>query len=112
MLTQIDKLKELASSWEKSRKSRVTPCLLNRYTAAEPGIVLKNVHYSRGGASVNIDHVNINPGVYALTGANGSGKSTLFRVLSELQYEHQERRSCQVVSVLRLPVIPLLRWML
>jgi ABC-type Mn2+/Zn2+ transport system ATPase subunit len=81
MLTQIDKLKELASSWEKSRNRELLPCLLNRYTAAEPGIVLKNVHYSRGSASVNIDHVNINPGVYALTGANGSGKSTLFRVL-------------------------------
>jgi ABC-type Mn2+/Zn2+ transport system ATPase subunit len=45
------------------------------------GIVIRNLHYSRGSASVRADHVEIPPGIYALTGANGSGKSTLFRIL-------------------------------
>ncbi|KAI2488919.1 hypothetical protein MHU86_25973 [Fragilaria crotonensis] len=85
MLTQIDKLKELASAWEKSRSRLLLPCLVSPHEVTHSGIVLKNLHYSRGSASVSVDHLNIDPGVYALTGANGSGKSTLFRVLMSCQ---------------------------
>ena len=85
MLTQIDKLKELANAWEKSRNRLLLPCLVRPHEVTHSGIVLKNLHYSRGSASVSVDHVDIDPGVYALTGANGSGKSTLFRVLMSCQ---------------------------
>lgn len=81
LLTQIDKLKELATVWENSRNRQLLPCLLSPNQQKNTGITLKNLHYSRGSASVSVNHVDINPGVYALTGANGSGKSTLFRVL-------------------------------
>lgn len=87
MLTQIEKLKELADVWEASRTRLLLPCLVAAPSSSSglqkknSGITLKNLHYSRGSASVSVDHVDILPGVYALTGSNGSGKSTLFRVL-------------------------------
>ena len=81
MVTQIDKLKELANVWEKSRNRQLLPCLVAPPSSTHTGIMLKNLHYSRGSASVSVAHVDIKPGVYALTGANGAGKSTLFRVL-------------------------------
>ena len=58
-------------------------------TTSSAGIVLKNLHYSRGSAVVDVDHIDIVPGVYALTGANGSGKSTLFRILMSCNTNEQ-----------------------
>ena len=35
------------------------------------GIVLNNLGYSRGTAEIFVDHLVIEPGIYAVTGANG-----------------------------------------
>lgn len=35
------------------------------------GIVLNNLGYSRGSAEIWIEHLVIEPGIYAVTGANG-----------------------------------------
>ena len=66
MLTQIDKLKELANAWEKSRRRLLLPCLVSPHDVTHTGIVLKNLHYSRGSASVSVDHLNIDPGASLL----------------------------------------------
>jgi energy-coupling factor transporter ATP-binding protein EcfA2 len=81
MLTKITKLKELADVWERSSLQNPLPCTVAPTSEHAPGIVLRNLQYSRGTASVRVDHFDIKPGVYALTGSNGSGKSTLFRLL-------------------------------
>ena len=81
MLTKITKLQELADVWERSSLQNPLPCTIAPTSEHAPGIVLRNLQYSRGTASVRVDHFDIKPGVYALTGANGSGKSTLFRLL-------------------------------
>ncbi|CAB9516856.1 expressed unknown protein [Seminavis robusta] len=83
MRTEIDKLQELATLWNNptNKQNNWLHCKLP-VTEAERGyIILRHVHYSRGTAMVHAEHVEIEPGIYALTGANGSGKSTLFRVL-------------------------------
>lgn len=79
MMTEIDKLNDLKKIWEKSKSKMQLRCILS--PPGQHNIVLRNLHYSRGTASVRADHVELPPGIYALTGSNGSGKSTLFRVL-------------------------------
>lgn len=79
MITEIEKLAELADIWERSNTRSLVHC--KPALREEDGITLRHVHYLRGTATVRAEHVEIKPGVYALTGANGSGKSTLFRVL-------------------------------
>jgi len=88
LMTQVEKLKVLEGIWSKSKEARVLPCSIggtndDDYGASKysGGIILNNLQYSRGTASVSTDHLVIEPGVYAVTGANGSGKSTLFRLL-------------------------------
>lgn len=81
MATEIDRLESLVSVWETSKSKKQLHCHLPSADANHRSIVFRNLHYSRGTASVRADHVEILPGVYALTGANGSGKSTLFRVM-------------------------------
>lgn len=88
MMTQIDKMKELAKVWDKAKTGNLIHCNLApptlTSTAAESHasmVVIRNLVYSRGTAMVRADHLELQAGVYALTGANGSGKSTLFRVL-------------------------------
>ena len=81
MRTKIDMLKELVDVWDRSKLQLALPCTVAPPSEHHPGLVLRNLHYSRGTASVRVDHVEIRPGIYALTGSNGSGKSTLFRVL-------------------------------
>jgi energy-coupling factor transporter ATP-binding protein EcfA2 len=88
MMTQIDNLKELAQVWQSAEDRNVLPCNIappgvkDHISGSHPSlVVLRNLLYSRGTASVRIDHLELPAGVYALTGANGSGKSTLFRVL-------------------------------
>jgi energy-coupling factor transporter ATP-binding protein EcfA2 len=79
MMTEIEKLKNLVDIWDRSTSRSLIHC--NLAPPKENNLVLRNLHYSRGTASARADHVELKPGVYALTGANGSGKSTLFRVL-------------------------------
>jgi ATPase subunit of ABC transporter with duplicated ATPase domains len=88
MMTQIEKMKELANVWDKAKARNLIHCnlapsaLIQRTTESQRSlVVLRNLLYSRGTAMVRVDHLELQAGVYALTGANGSGKSTLFRVL-------------------------------
>mmetsp|Transcript_30627 Transcript_30627/g.46378 ORF Transcript_30627/g.46378 Transcript_30627/m.46378 type:complete len:824 (+) Transcript_30627:25-2496(+) len=81
MLTEIEKLRKLSEVFDQSRDQLLLPCSIAPQPDSTPNIVLRNLHYSRGSASVDIDDTVLKAGIYALTGANGSGKSTLFRVL-------------------------------
>lgn len=81
MLTEIEKLRKLSMVFDQSRDQLLLPCSIATQPDSTPNIVLRNLHYSRGSASVDIDDTALKAGIYALTGANGSGKSTLFRVL-------------------------------
>ena len=88
LMTQINNMEELATVWENAKERSLLPCNLAPLSVAENGlesrssmVVLRNLVYSRGTAMVRIDHLELDAGIYALTGANGSGKSTLFRVL-------------------------------
>ena len=78
LMTQVDKLKTLDEVWSKSKEARLLPCKID---SIEGSIVLNNLQYSRGTASVSVENLVLEPGIYAVTGANGSGKSTLFRLL-------------------------------
>lgn len=78
MMTEIEKLSELASIWDRSKKRNLIHCKLQK--RQEDGITLRHVHYSRGTATVRAEHVEMEPGIYALTGANGSGKPILVGV--------------------------------
>lgn len=78
LMSQIDKLKVLDEVWSKSKEARLLPCDIGSESG---GIILNNLQYSRGTASVSTDHLVIGQGIYAVTGGNGSGKSTLFRLL-------------------------------
>jgi hypothetical protein len=75
MMTEIEKLQQLAHLWDAAQKSSSTN-LLHCVLAKDErdGITLRHVHYSRGSAVVHAEHVEMEPGIYALTGANGSGK--------------------------------------
>lgn len=79
VLTEIEKLTGLSNIWERSSSRNLLDCKLAEKEL--DGITLRHVYYTRGTAVVRAEHVQIDPGIYALTGANGSGKSTLFRVL-------------------------------
>jgi len=96
LMSHVVRLKGLDELWSKSKEARVLPCgietALEHYqhgtkqhssggASASGGITLNNLQYSRGTASVSMEHLVIEPGIYAVTGANGSGKSTLFRLL-------------------------------
>ncbi|KAL7539301.1 hypothetical protein ACHAXR_009291 [Thalassiosira sp. AJA248-18] len=88
LMTQVEKLKVLDEVWSKSKEARLLPCRIEGVDVrndgsnhSSGGIILNNLQYSRGTASVSIEHLVIEPGIYAVTGANGSGKSTLFRLL-------------------------------
>ena len=77
LMTQVEKLSSLDEVWSKSKEARLLPCNIG----STGGIELSNLQYSRGTATVNVEQLVLEPGVYAVTGANGSGKSTLFRLL-------------------------------
>lgn len=79
MMTEITKLNGLKDIWDKSKSRALLRCDIS--PPDKKRLVLRNLDYTRGTAAVRADHVELKPGVYALTGANGSGKSTLFRVL-------------------------------
>lgn len=90
LMSEVERLTSLNVIWNKSKEPRLVHCQINGLTTAtttdgggqdSSDIVLKNVQYSRGTASVFVNNLVIGPGIYAVTGANGSGKSTLFRLL-------------------------------
>ena len=72
MMTEIEKLTELADIWARSKARNLLHCKVAPQEGG--GITLRHVHYSRGTATVRAEHVEIEPGIYALTGANGSGE--------------------------------------
>lgn len=80
MMTEIEKLSELSSIWVRSSTRSLIPCKIAQ--REEDGITLRHVHYSRGTAEVHAEHVEIEPGIYALTGANGSGEFSFGSVWS------------------------------
>lgn len=94
MKTEIEKLDQLAETWERSKNRSLLHCLVSAPLVStvpltspslvqhrKNTVVLRNLVYSRGTAHVRADHIELDAGVYALTGSNGSGKSTLFRIL-------------------------------
>lgn len=73
LMTQVDKLKVLDSLWSKSKEARRLPCRVrDSESGAEKSIVLTNVAYTRGTASVLIEHLLIEKGIYAVTGESMS----------------------------------------
>jgi ABC-type bacteriocin/lantibiotic exporter with double-glycine peptidase domain len=71
MKTEIGKLELFHGVLQTNEAPRLLPCSVE----GTRSLVLRNLHYSRGSANARADHVELTPGVYALTGANGSGKS-------------------------------------
>ena len=71
LMTQIDKLKVLDDVWSKSKEARLLPCQINSENDKRGSIVLNNLQYSRGTASVSMEQLVVEPGIYAVTGANG-----------------------------------------
>lgn len=75
LMTQVDRLNVLNEVWSKSKEARLLPCSIRSRgemdkTSNEPAgsIVLNNIQYSRGTASVSVEHLVIEPGIYAVTG--------------------------------------------
>ena len=67
MSTDTDKLKELVNLWSKhSQEKTLLPCTVATATEQKK-LILRNLHYSRGTASVRADHVEMGPGVYAVS---------------------------------------------
>lgn len=60
----------LESVWSKSKEPNVLPCRIEP-DSSSTSIALKNLGYSRGSAEIMIDHLTIEKGIYAVTGANG-----------------------------------------
>jgi energy-coupling factor transporter ATP-binding protein EcfA2 len=87
MMTEIEKLSNLSKLLQDSKEPRLLRCHVEDGSQKEDGtkvqntIILRNLHYSRGTATARADHLELGPGIYAVTGSNGSGKSTLFRIL-------------------------------
>jgi hypothetical protein len=75
LMSEVERLRSLNGIWSKSKKDRLLPCRVRGADGAESaggGIILKNVQYSRGTASVSVEHLVIRPGIYALTGGKES----------------------------------------
>ena len=53
MLTELSRLQQLADVWETSRTRTPMPCAVASPKAERPGIVVRNLHYSRGSAVVS-----------------------------------------------------------
>ena len=74
LMTQVDKLQNLEGLWSKSKEALLLPCLVGNGAKRSGGIIMNNIQYTRGTASVSVEHMVIEPGIYAVTGKNGSGK--------------------------------------
>jgi hypothetical protein len=59
MLTEVDKLQQLADVWETTRERTPLPCAVAPPEVARPGIVVRNLHYSRGSAIVRVLFPNV-----------------------------------------------------
>eukprot|EP00978_Attheya_sp_CCMP212_P023646 scaffold72890_cov52-Attheya_sp.AAC.6 len=82
MMTQIEKLQGLSDVWAESKDQSLVPCqIVSPQSPNGTFVSIRHLRYSRGTAVVTVDHLDLKPGIYAVTGANGSGKSTLFRVI-------------------------------
>jgi len=81
MESSIKVLRELKDIWNASEERSLLDCTISETNGSLNALAIDGLTYTRGSASVKIDDLSINPGIYALTGANGSGKSTLFRLL-------------------------------
>lgn len=67
MSTDTEKLKELANLWSKhSQEKTLLPCSVGK-ASEQNKLILRNLHYSRGTASVRADHVEMGAGVYAVS---------------------------------------------
>ena len=53
MMMDIEKLQTLVNVWEMSRERVLMPCAVASPEARHPGIVVRNLHYSRGSAVVS-----------------------------------------------------------
>jgi hypothetical protein len=53
MMTDIEKLQALVDVWERSRERILMPCAVASPETRHPGIVVRNLHYSRGSAVVS-----------------------------------------------------------
>mmetsp|Transcript_4269 Transcript_4269/g.8167 ORF Transcript_4269/g.8167 Transcript_4269/m.8167 type:complete len:839 (+) Transcript_4269:123-2639(+) len=81
MESSIKVLRELKDIWNASEQRNLLDCSVNSDSSSSGVLVIDDLRYTRGSASVEIKDLKVTPGIYALTGANGSGKSTLFRLL-------------------------------
>jgi ABC-type Mn2+/Zn2+ transport system ATPase subunit len=81
MESSIKVLRELKEIWNASEERNLLDCTISETNGSSNALAIDGLTYTRGSASVKIDDLSLNPGIYALTGANGSGKSTLFRLL-------------------------------
>lgn len=81
MESSIKVLRELKDIWNASEERNLLDCTISETNGSSNALAIDGLTYTRGSASVKIDDLSLNPGIYALTGANGSGKSTLFRLL-------------------------------
>lgn len=76
MATDLERLAQVRDLWKNQESSTallactVSPpgCIDPVHAHRAPHVVLRNLHYSRGTAQVRADHVELAPGVYALTG--------------------------------------------
>jgi len=82
MASSIVTLKELKATWSENENRNLLKCfLINDNDPPAEYLEIKNLTYSRGSTTVQIDNFVLEPNIYAITGANGCGKSTLFRIL-------------------------------
>ena len=78
LMTQVDRLNVLDEVWNKSKEARLLPCRLRSDDTMDAtsyptgSIVLNNIQYSRGTVSVSVEHLVIEPGIYAVTGGEDS----------------------------------------
>jgi len=80
MESSIKVLRELKDIWDASEQRNLLDCAIDTEGSSSI-LAIDGLTYTRGSASVKINDLSLNSGIYALTGANGSGKSTLFRLL-------------------------------
>jgi len=72
--TEISKLEDLASILQKQRSGKTFLDCTLPVSPRDNRLVMRNLNYKRGTATVRANHVELEAGIYALTGSNGSGK--------------------------------------
>ena len=74
MQSSIINLNALKEMWTTSEDRRLLKCHVDE--GKNDNLSISGLAYTRGTCSVNVDHITLKPGIYAVTGANGTGKST------------------------------------